>query len=97
MYEDKLKWSKELADRVKKDFDHYAVIVGYTSGTDSNIVLKLATMFFDVTAAFTCNTTIAAIETLQNCERVATEIYKLKYISKNATLWRDGRKPEHIF
>lgn len=82
MYEDKLKWSKELADRIKKDFNPYAVLVGYTGGTDSNIALKLAIMFFDVTAAFTCNTTIAAIETLSNCERVATEVYNLKYVSK---------------
>jgi 3'-phosphoadenosine 5'-phosphosulfate sulfotransferase (PAPS reductase)/FAD synthetase len=82
MYEEKLKWSKELADRVKKDFNPYAVIVGYTGGTDSNIALKLATMFLKVDAAFTCNTTIAAIETLQNCERVAKEVYGLKYISR---------------
>jgi 3'-phosphoadenosine 5'-phosphosulfate sulfotransferase (PAPS reductase)/FAD synthetase len=82
MYEDKLKWSKELADRIKKDFNPYAVIVGYTGGTDSNIALKLATMFFNVDAAFTCNTTISAIETLQNCERVAKEVYNLKYISR---------------
>lgn len=81
-YSHKLLWSKELADRVKKDFDPYAVIVGYTGGTDSNIALKLATMYFNVTAAFTCNTTISAIETLQNCERVAKEVYNLKYISR---------------
>lgn len=81
-YSEKLRWSQELADRVKKDFDPYAVIVGYTGGTDSNIALKLATMYFNVTAAFTCNTTISAIETLQNCERVAKDVYNLKYISR---------------
>lgn len=82
MYEDKLKWSKELAERVKKDFDPYAVIVGFTGGTDSNIALKLATMFFKVDLAFTCNTTIAAIEALENCEKVVTETYGLKHICK---------------
>lgn len=82
MYEEKLRWSKELAERVIKDFNPYAVIVGYTGGTDSNIALKLATMFFKVDAAFTCNTTIGAIETLQNCEKVAKEVYGLKYISR---------------
>lgn len=79
-YEEKLKWSKELAARVTKDYTPYAVLVGYTSGGDSNIALKLASMFFDVTAAFTIDTTIAAPETLLNCEKVATEIYKMDYI-----------------
>lgn len=78
-YEDKILWSKELADRVKTDYDPYAVIVGFTSGSDSNIALKLATMFFKVDAAFTCDTTIGAIETLQTCENVAKG-YGLKHI-----------------
>lgn len=81
-YTDKLLWTKELADRVKRDYDPYAVIVGLTTGFDSNVALKLATMFFDVTAAFTCNTSIAAIETLQNCEKVAKDVYGLKHICK---------------
>lgn len=81
-YTRKLEWSKELADKVRKDFNPYAVLVGYTGGTDSNISLKIATMFFKVDAAFTCNTTISAIETLKNCERVAREVYGLKYISR---------------
>jgi hypothetical protein len=82
MYEEKLRWSAELADRVKKDFDPYATIVAYTSGGDSNVALKLATMFFNVDAAFTCDTTIGAIETMMNCEKVATRHYGLKYISE---------------
>ena len=82
MYEDKLKWTKELCERVKKDFSPYAVIVGYTGGKDSNIVLRLATMFFKVDAAFTFNTTIAAPETLKKCESVAKDVYGVKYISK---------------
>lgn len=79
-YEEKLRWSKELADRVKKDYDPYAVIVGLTTGFDSNVALKLATMFLDVTAAFTADTTISAPETLANCERVAKEEYGLRHI-----------------
>lgn len=79
MFKDKILWSKDLADRVKRDYDPYAVIVGFTSGGDSNIALKLATMFFNVDAAFTCDTTIGAIETLKNCENVVKE-YGLKYI-----------------
>lgn len=71
-----------MAERVKKEYDPYAVIVGLTTGFDSNVALKLATMFFDVTAAFTCNTSIAAIETLANCERVAKDVYGLKHICK---------------
>ena len=81
-YKDKLKWSKELADRVKKDFEPYAVIVGLTTGFDSNVALKLATMLFDVDAAFTCDTTIAAPETLKNCEYVSKDVYDLKWICK---------------
>lgn len=81
-YSDKLLWTKELADRVKTDFEPYAVIVGLTTGFDSNVALKLATMFFNVTAAFTCDTTIAAPETLNNCRKVAEDVYKLKYIRK---------------
>lgn len=82
MYEEKLRWSKELADRVKKEYDPYAVIVGLTTGGDSNVALKLATMFFDVSAAFTCDTTIGAVETMNNCEYVAKEVYGLKHIVK---------------
>lgn len=81
-YTDKLLWSKELAERIKRDYNPYAVLVGFTSGGDSNVALKLATMFFKVDAAFTCNTTIAAIETLQNCEKVVTETYGLKHICR---------------
>ena len=81
-YSDKLLWSKELAERIKKDFDPYAVIVGLTTGFDSNVALKLATMFFNVDAAFTCDTTIAAPETLNNCQKVANEVYGLKWICK---------------
>lgn len=84
-YSDKLIWSKDLADRIKKDYNPYAVIVGLTTGFDSNVALKLATMFFDVTAAFTCDTTIAALETLKNCEKVAKDVYGLKYICKAPT------------
>ena len=81
-YSDKLNWSKELSERIKKDFDPYAVIVGLTTGFDSNVALKLATMFFNVDAAFTCDTTIAAPETLKNCQKVANEVYGLKWICK---------------
>lgn len=81
-YQDKLKWSEELAKQIKKDFEPYAVIVGLTTGFDSNVALKLATMFFDVSAAFTCDTTIAAPETLSNCEYVAKDVYGLKWICK---------------
>lgn len=81
-YEDKLQWSKELCEMVKIDFKPYAVLVGLTTGFDSNVALKLATMFFDVTAAFTCDTTIAAQETLNNCQKVAEDVYGLKYIRK---------------
>ena len=42
-------------------------------------------MFLNVDAAFTCDTTIAAPETLQNCEKVAKEEYKLKHICKAPT------------
>lgn len=76
---DKIKWSQELADRVKADYDPYAVLVGFTSGGDSNIALKLATMFLKVDAAFTCDTTIAAPETLKNCEDVVSQ-YGLRHI-----------------
>lgn len=81
-YQDKLRWTKTLCERVKKDFEPYAVIVGLTTGFDSNVALKLATMFFNVDAAFTCDTTIAAKETLQNCEYIAKEVYGLKWICK---------------
>jgi 3'-phosphoadenosine 5'-phosphosulfate sulfotransferase (PAPS reductase)/FAD synthetase len=81
-YEDKLKWSRELAAKVIKDYDPYAVIVGYTSGGDSNVALKLATMLFKVDAAFTCDTSIAAIETLTHCHKITTENYGLKHICR---------------
>lgn len=81
-YKYKLEWTKELCDRIKKDFKPYAVIVGYTGGFDSNVALKLATMFFKVDAAFTCDTTIAAKETLDNCKNVAEYVYKLRYIRR---------------
>jgi 3'-phosphoadenosine 5'-phosphosulfate sulfotransferase (PAPS reductase)/FAD synthetase len=96
-YTDKLKWSQELADRVKKDFQPYAVIVGLTTGFDSNVALKLATMFFDVSAAFTCDTTIAAPETLNNCQKVAEDIYKLKYIRKAPTYAGKKNNPDTYF
>lgn len=79
-YTEKLKWSKELCAKIVKDHKPYAVIVGLTTGFDSNVALKLATMFLNVDAAFTCNTTIAAVETLSNCEKVAKNVYGLKWI-----------------
>ena len=81
-YTDKLKWSKEIADRIIKDYNPFAILVAYTSGADSNVALKVATLFMPVSAAFTCDTTISAIETLRNCERVASDVYGLKYITK---------------
>ncbi|WP_431471935.1 hypothetical protein I5168_12050 [Nonlabens sp. SCSIO 43208] len=81
-YKEKLRWSESLAKRIIKDVNPYAVIVGLTTGFDSNVALKLATMFFKVDAAFTCDTTIAAPETLANCEKVAKEVYGLKWICK---------------
>jgi len=92
-YSDKLLWSKELAQSIKKDFDPYAVIVGLTTGFDSNVALKLATMFFNVDAAFTCDTTIAAPETLKNCQKVANEVYGLKWICKAPPY--GGKKENH--
>ena len=81
-YSEKLRWTKELAERVKRDYKPYAVIVGLTTGFDSNVALKLATMFFSVDAAFTCDTTIAAPETLRNCEKVTKDVYSLKWICR---------------
>lgn len=81
MYQEKLRWSRELAAKVVRDFDPWAVLVGFTSGGDSNIALKLASMFLPVTAVFTCNTTIASRETLQKCEEVANS-YRLPYICR---------------
>lgn len=81
-YTEKLDWSKSLAERIKTDFQPYAVVVGLTTGFDSNVALKLATMFFNVDAAFTCDTTIAAPETLFNCQKVANDVYGLKWICK---------------
>ncbi|WP_421809045.1 phosphoadenosine phosphosulfate reductase family protein [Flagellimonas sp.] len=92
-YTDKLKWSETLAERIKKDYNPYAVIVGLTTGFDSNVALKLATMFFNVDAAFTCDTTIAAPETLANCERVAKEVYGLKWICKAPPY--NGKRENH--
>jgi len=96
-YSDKLLWSRELADHIKKDFNPYAVIVGYTSGFDSNVALKLATMFFKVDAAFTCDTTIAAKETLDNCKNVAEYAYKLRYIRKAPPYGGGRAKSQYIF
>lgn len=79
-YQDKIQWSRDLAERVTKDFKPYAVLVGYTSGGDSNVALKLATMFFKVDAAFTCDTTISAIETIRNCHDVVRNHYELPWI-----------------
>ena len=96
-YKEKLLWSQDLADRVKKDFKPYAVIVGLTTGFDSNVALKLATMFFDVTAAFTCDTTIAAPETLNNCQKVAEDVYKLKYIRRQPPYGGMAENPNTYF
>lgn len=82
MYENKLRWSKELSERVIKEYNPYAIIVGYTSGKDSNVALKLATMFFKVDAAFTCDTTISAIETLTHCQKIIKEHYRIKHICR---------------
>lgn len=81
-YSDKLNWSKELADRVKKDYNPYAIIVGLTTGFDSIVALELSNRFFDLDAVFTCNTTISAPETLKQCEYVAKNVYGLNHICK---------------
>lgn len=96
-YTDKLEWTKELCIKIKKDYDPYAVIVGLTTGFDSNVALKLATMFFDVTAAFTCDTTISAIETLSNCEKVAKDVYGLKHIVRQPTYNCIDQNPNTYF
>jgi len=81
-YTEKLKWSEELANKVIKEYKPYAVIVGLTTGFDSIVALELANRFFDLDAVFTCNTTISAPETLQQCEDVAKSVYKLKHICR---------------
>lgn len=81
MYQEKLLWSEELARKVKLDFNPWAVLVGFTAGADSNIALKLASMFFPVTAVFTCNTTIASLDTLSSCESAARN-YGHNYICR---------------
>lgn len=96
-YSDKLKWTKDLSEKVKKDFDPYAVIVGLTTGFDSNVALKLATMFFNVDAAFTCDTTIAAPETLSNCEKVSKEVYGLKWICQQPPYDGNKQNPDTYF
>lgn len=96
-YKDKLNWSKELAERIKKDYDPYAVVVGLTTGSDSNVALKLATMFFDVNAAFTCDTTISAIETLENCERVSKDVYGLKHIVRQPSYGGKSQNKDTYF
>jgi 3'-phosphoadenosine 5'-phosphosulfate sulfotransferase (PAPS reductase)/FAD synthetase len=96
-YKDKLKWSEELADRIKKDYNPYAVIVGLTTGKDSNVALKLATMFFDVNAAFTCDTTIAAPETMMNCQKVAEDVYGLNWICRQPPYRGVKQNPDTYF
>jgi 3'-phosphoadenosine 5'-phosphosulfate sulfotransferase (PAPS reductase)/FAD synthetase len=96
-YDDKLKWTQDLCEKVKKEYNPYAVIVGLTTGFDSNVALKLATMYFDVSAAFTCDTTIAAPETLKNCEFVAKDIYGLKHIVRQPSYGGKDQNPDTYF
>lgn len=80
-YSDKLKWSQELWERVQKDYSPYAVLVGLTTGGDSLLAFHIARGLTNIDVAFTCNTTIGAIETLHNCQKVC-EKYHTKWICK---------------
>lgn len=78
---DRIKWSKDLIDKAILEHRPYAIIVGLTTGGDSLVAFHVAKMLCTVDACFTCDTTIAAHETIKNCQDVC-EKYKTKWICK---------------